>query len=138
MSSRVIFRSLVHRIAAHPDILPTYTSGCESCGWAAEPSTDGESVDMECLAHAGRSGHRQFTRTVTGRAFVVREGEKGTPPALPADWRRGAAGAEADVLASAPASSASAAPRPAPCRTPTPSSPSGDLFVPGGPASARP
>ncbi|WP_103515311.1 hypothetical protein [Streptomyces sp. SM10] len=80
MSPRVIVRSLVHRIAAHPDILPTYAANCTSCHWTAEPSKDGEAVDVKCLEHAGRSGHRQFMRTVTGRAFVVREGESDEPP----------------------------------------------------------
>ncbi|PVC62978.1 hypothetical protein DBP15_28580 [Streptomyces sp. CS065A] len=78
--SRAVFRSLVHRIAAHPDIPLTYTASCESCSWKAEPSADGEAVDVACMGHSGRSNHRQFTRTATGRAFVVREGEDPKPP----------------------------------------------------------
>ncbi|HWU06959.1 MAG TPA: hypothetical protein VN520_11340 [Streptomyces sp.] len=80
MSPRLLLRSLVHRITAHPDIPPTYTARCTSCGWHPDPSTSGERVDVLCMEHAGRSGHRQFKRTVTGMAFVVREGEDGKPP----------------------------------------------------------
>ncbi|MEU0159861.1 hypothetical protein ABZ154_13700 [Streptomyces sp. NPDC006261] len=79
--SRAVFRSLVHRITAHPDMPLTYTASCVSCAWKAEPSADGEAVDVQCMGHSGRSNHRQFTRTVTGRAFVVREGEDPKPPA---------------------------------------------------------
>ncbi|ARI52213.1 DUF7848 domain-containing protein [Streptomyces bacillaris] len=81
MSPRTVLRSLMHKIVTHPDVPATYTARCVSCGWTAEASTDGEAVDMECLTHAGRSNHRQFARTVVGRAFVVREGEEGRPPA---------------------------------------------------------
>ncbi|WP_440573057.1 DUF7848 domain-containing protein [Streptomyces sp. AC154] len=80
MSPRTILRSLVHRIVAHPDIAPTFTAHCACCGWTAEPSTDGEHIDVECIEHAGRSNHRRFTRIVTGSAFVVRENESDYAP----------------------------------------------------------
>ncbi|MHB0899482.1 DUF7848 domain-containing protein [Streptomyces californicus] len=83
MSTRTILRSLVHKIVTHPDVPPRFAARCVACGWVAESSTDDESVDMECLAHAGRSNHRQFTRTVVSRAFVVREGESPEPPPAP-------------------------------------------------------
>lgn len=79
MSPRTVIRRLVHRIVAHPDIPATYTARCTSCGWNPAPSPIGEAIDVLCMEHAGRSGHRQFKRTVTGLAFVLREGEAPQP-----------------------------------------------------------
>ncbi|MFJ6463475.1 hypothetical protein ACIQM0_21020 [Streptomyces sp. NPDC091387] len=78
MSTRTLFRSVVHTIAQHPDTV-TYDASCLHCPWTAKPSKDGGNVDAECMEHAGRSNHRQFRRTATGLAFVVRAGEDPVP-----------------------------------------------------------
>jgi hypothetical protein len=75
MSPRTVIRSVVHRIAPHPDTDVTFEAECLSCSWRATPSTDDKAVDVELMGHAGVSNHRGFRRVVTGFAFVVRSGE---------------------------------------------------------------
>jgi hypothetical protein len=82
MSPRVVIRSLVHRIISHPDISTSFSAKCGSCSWATSKvsARSEEAVDVECMTHAGRSNHRQFTRLHSSLAFVVREGEDLVPP----------------------------------------------------------
>ncbi|MGW6638534.1 DUF7848 domain-containing protein [Streptomyces cyaneofuscatus] len=79
--TRAIVRHVAHTIKQHPDTKVIYAAGCQRCAWTAVSSTDTAVVDEQCLVHAGASNHRAFRRTVSSSAFVVREGEDGTPPA---------------------------------------------------------
>jgi hypothetical protein len=63
---------VLHRITEHPDTDITYEAEYLWCDRAAEPSTDSASVDVECMSHTGRSGHRSFRRVRTSFAVVVR------------------------------------------------------------------
>ncbi|OII67711.1 hypothetical protein BJP39_06380 [Streptomyces sp. CC77] len=62
----------MHRISRNPDAGETYEAKCLRCDWSVEPSPNVEAVDLACLRHAGRSGHKSFRRVVTSFAFVVR------------------------------------------------------------------
>ncbi|MGY4914633.1 DUF7848 domain-containing protein [Streptomyces sp. 900116325] len=70
--ARAAYRYVLHRITEHPDTDITYEAECLWCHWAAEPSTDSASVDVECMSHTGRSGHKSFRRVRTSFAVVVR------------------------------------------------------------------
>ncbi|MFJ3186832.1 hypothetical protein ACIPMR_11705 [Streptomyces halstedii] len=63
---------MLHRIKEHPDTEVTYEAECLWCKWTAQPSTDSEAVDVECMSHTGRSGHKGFRRIRTSFAMVVR------------------------------------------------------------------
>ncbi|MFJ9636209.1 hypothetical protein [Streptomyces sp. NPDC101178] len=78
--TRALVRHVPHTIKQHPDSTPRYEASCQRCAWVSVPSAESAVVDDQCLAHAGRSNHRLFTRTVTSFAFVVREGEESRPP----------------------------------------------------------
>jgi hypothetical protein len=64
-------RYVKNRIVRHPDC-DGYEAECLACGWTAKPSADGEAIDLECLRHAGRTGHAGFLRRCTSLAVVVR------------------------------------------------------------------
>ncbi|WP_442815869.1 DUF7848 domain-containing protein [Streptomyces sp. NBC_01768] len=66
------YRYVPHRITEHPDTDTTFEAGCLWCNWAAEPSTDSASVDVECMRHTGLSGHKSFRRVCTSFAVVMR------------------------------------------------------------------
>ncbi|WP_450373538.1 DUF7848 domain-containing protein [Streptomyces phaeolivaceus] len=65
-------RYVMHRITEHPDADVTFEAKCLHCQWKATPSTESESVDVECMSHTGRSGHAGFRRIRTSFAMVVR------------------------------------------------------------------
>ncbi|WP_455569081.1 DUF7848 domain-containing protein [Streptomyces halstedii] len=67
-----LLRYVLHRIKEHPDTEVTYEAECLWCKWTAQPSTDSEAVDVECMSHTGRSGHKGFRRIRTSFAMVVR------------------------------------------------------------------
>ncbi|MCX4866885.1 MULTISPECIES: hypothetical protein [unclassified Streptomyces] len=69
---RAAHRYALHRITEHPDTDTTFEAECLWCSWAAEPSTESASVDVECLIHTGLSGHESFRRVRTSFAVVVR------------------------------------------------------------------
>ncbi|MGW1817097.1 DUF7848 domain-containing protein [Streptomyces sp. NPDC002125] len=79
-----VLRYVTHRITQHPDTDVTFEAECLSyaCGWTAQPSQDGAAVDVECMGHSARSGHRGFRRLCTSFAFVVRAGADERPSAL--------------------------------------------------------
>ncbi|WP_392874770.1 hypothetical protein [Streptomyces sp. LN499] len=70
--ARAAYRYVLHRITEHPDTDVTYEAECLWCDWAAERSTNSASVDVECMTHTGRSGHKSFRRVRTSFAVVVR------------------------------------------------------------------
>ncbi|MFC8512530.1 hypothetical protein [Streptomyces sp. NPDC057257] len=72
MSSRTVLRYVMHRITEHPETDLTFEAECLHCKWKAVPSDDSASVDVECMAHTGRSGHAGFRRIRTSFAMVVR------------------------------------------------------------------
>ncbi|MFB6776790.1 hypothetical protein ACFCX0_05020 [Streptomyces sp. NPDC056352] len=63
--ARAAYRYVLHRITEHPGTDVTYEAGCLWCDWAAEPSTDSASADVECMSHTGRSGHNSFRHVRT-------------------------------------------------------------------------
>lgn len=67
-----VLRYVLHRITEHPNTEVTFEAECLWCKWKAEPSTESESVDVECMSHTGRSGHKAFRRVCTSFAMVVR------------------------------------------------------------------
>jgi hypothetical protein len=69
---RAAYRHVLHRITQHPDTDVTYEAECLWCDWTAQPSTDTAAVDVECMSHTGRSGHKSFRRICTSFAVVVR------------------------------------------------------------------
>ncbi|WP_438271408.1 DUF7848 domain-containing protein [Streptomyces anulatus] len=69
---RAADRYVLHQIAEHPDAKVTFEPECLWCDWQAKPSTDPEPVDVECMSHTGRSGHKSFRRLRTSFAMVVR------------------------------------------------------------------
>ncbi|TQK45268.1 hypothetical protein FBY35_6824 [Streptomyces sp. SLBN-118] len=71
---RSVMRYVKHRITQHPDTDVTFEAECLHCKWTAMPSTDGATVDVECMSHTGRSGHKGFRRLCTSFAMVVRDG----------------------------------------------------------------
>lgn len=72
MSLRAAYRYVVHRITEHPDTDVTYEAECLWCDWQAKASTDSAAVDLGCMSHTGRSGHKSFRRLRTSFAIVVR------------------------------------------------------------------
>ncbi|PWG14541.1 hypothetical protein DF268_04410 [Streptomyces sp. V2] len=73
MMVRSVMRYVEHRITQHPDTDVTFEAECLHCKWTATPATDGAAVDVECMSHTGRSGHKGFRRICTSFAMVVRE-----------------------------------------------------------------
>ncbi len=71
---RAVLRYVTHRITQHPDTDVTFEAECLHCAWMANPSEDGAAVDVECMGHTGRSGHRGFRRVCTSFAMVTRDG----------------------------------------------------------------
>lgn len=69
---RAAWRYIQQRISEHPDTDITYEAECLWCDWQAMPSTDSAAVDVNCMSHTGRSGHRSFRRIRTSFAIVVR------------------------------------------------------------------
>lgn len=69
---RAVYRYVLHKITEHPDTDITYEAECLGCGWSAQPSEDSAAVDVECMSHTGRSGHKSFRRIRTSFALVVR------------------------------------------------------------------
>ncbi|MGV9896515.1 DUF7848 domain-containing protein [Streptomyces tendae] len=51
----------------------TFEAECLHCKWTATPATDGAAIDLECMSHTGRSGHKGFRRLCTSFAMVVRD-----------------------------------------------------------------
>lgn len=72
MANRSALRYVPHRITQHPDTDVTYEAECLWCEWTAQPGTDSAAVDVECMSHTGRSGHKSFRRICTCFAVVVR------------------------------------------------------------------
>ena len=72
MSIRTAMRYVMHRITEHPDTDVTFEAECLHCKWAATPSSESASVDVECMSHTGRSGHKGYRRIRTSFAMVVR------------------------------------------------------------------
>lgn len=70
--ARTVLRYVKHRITLHPDTEVTFDASCLTCDWQATASPDDEAVDVECMAHTGRTGHGGFRRTCTSFAMVVR------------------------------------------------------------------
>ncbi|MEW1611353.1 MULTISPECIES: hypothetical protein [unclassified Streptomyces] len=70
--TRAVLRYVLHRITEHPDTDVTFEAECRHCGWSSTASTDTEAVDVECMSHTGRSGHKGFRRVRTSFATVVR------------------------------------------------------------------
>lgn len=62
----------LHRIVEHPQTDVTYEAECLWCEWRAAPSEDSAAVDVECMSHTGRSGHKSFRRLSTSFGLVVR------------------------------------------------------------------
>lgn len=71
---RAAYRYVLHRITEHPDTDVTFEAEYLWCDWQATPSTDPEPIDVECMSHTGRSGHKSFRRLRTSFAVVVRAG----------------------------------------------------------------
>lgn len=72
--TRSVLRYVKHRITQQLDTEVTFEAECEACQWKAAPSTDGATVDVECMSHTGRTGHPEFRRTCTSFAMVTRVG----------------------------------------------------------------
>ncbi|WP_093599566.1 DUF7848 domain-containing protein [Streptomyces griseoaurantiacus] len=70
--TRSVLRYVKHRIAQQPDTCMTFGAECMTCEWKAKPSTDGATVDVECMNHTGRAGHASFRRLCTSLALVER------------------------------------------------------------------
>ncbi|MFF3711726.1 DUF7848 domain-containing protein [Streptomyces phaeochromogenes] len=70
--TRAVLRYVTHQITQHPDTDVTFEAECLHCEWTARPSEDGAAVDIECMGHTGRSGHKGFRRLCTSFAMVVR------------------------------------------------------------------
>ncbi|WP_452672817.1 DUF7848 domain-containing protein [Streptomyces alboflavus] len=70
--TRSILRYTKHRITQHPDTELTFEAKCLTCDWEAAPSSDGATVDVECMSHTGRTQHDQFRRLCTSVALVER------------------------------------------------------------------
>ncbi|WP_404959446.1 hypothetical protein [Streptomyces sp. 147326] len=73
MTSSVL-RYVEHRISRHPGTDVTFEAECLRCDWQAPASDDGAAVDIECMSHAGRTGHQGFRRWCTSFAWVERTG----------------------------------------------------------------
>lgn len=71
--ARSLMRYVRHRITQHPDTDVTFEAECLHCKWTATPATDGAAVDVACMSHTGRSGHKSFRRVCTSFAMVVRD-----------------------------------------------------------------
>ena len=71
MATRSVLRHVRHRITQHPDTDVTFEAECLWCEWKAMPSTDGAAVDVECMSHTGRSGHKGFRRIWFSRRIAV-------------------------------------------------------------------
>lgn len=69
---RSILRYTKHRITQQPDTEVTFEAKCLTCGWEAKPASDGETVDVECMSHTGRTQHNRFRRLCTSVALVER------------------------------------------------------------------
>ena len=69
---RAAYRYVLQRITEHPDTDVTFEAECLWCVWKATPADDSAAVDLECLSHTGRSGHKSFRRLRTSFALVVR------------------------------------------------------------------
>ncbi|WP_327169062.1 hypothetical protein [Streptomyces subrutilus] len=72
-----VLRFVQHRIISHPRGEVTVSAQCldGDCGWSALPNPDVASVDVECMAHTGRTGHPTFARRYEDVALVERVGE---------------------------------------------------------------
>ncbi|MGW3422113.1 DUF7848 domain-containing protein [Streptomyces phaeochromogenes] len=69
---RSVLRYVQHRITQRPNTEATFAAECLACEWRATPSADGAVVDVECMAHTGRTGHGGFRRGCTSFALVER------------------------------------------------------------------
>ncbi|MPY51072.1 hypothetical protein FPZ41_21810 [Streptomyces sp. K1PN6] len=72
--TRSVLRYVKHRITQRPDIEVTFQAECQTCEWKARPSTDGTTVDVECMSHTGRTGRPGLRSTCTSFAMVTRVG----------------------------------------------------------------
>ncbi len=84
--ARAVLRYVQHRITQHPNTDMTFEAECLHCEWTARPSEDGATVDVECMGHTGRSGHKGFRRVCTSFALVLRAEGEG-PSAHPRDGK---------------------------------------------------
>ncbi|MGW3082865.1 DUF7848 domain-containing protein [Streptomyces sp. NPDC001110] len=80
--TRAVLRYVTHRITQHPDTDVTFEAECLHCEWTAHPSEDGATVDIECMGHTGRSGHKGFRRVCTSFA-IPRQSERTGPRRKP-------------------------------------------------------
>ncbi|MGW0362663.1 DUF7848 domain-containing protein [Streptomyces sp. NPDC002990] len=71
-----LLRYVTHRIVSHPQGEVTVSAQCldGACGWTAGPITDVASVDVDCMAHTGLTGHPTFARRYEDVALVERVG----------------------------------------------------------------
>lgn len=65
------YRYGLQRIVEHPNTEVTHEAECLWCNWT-HTSTDSAAVDLECISHAGLSGHRGFRRILTSFSMAVR------------------------------------------------------------------
>ncbi|CAL9380559.1 hypothetical protein SUDANB120_01048 [Streptomyces sp. enrichment culture] len=72
-----VLRFVQHRITRHPQAEITASAQCldPDCGWSALPTGDVASVDVECMAHTGRTRHTTFARQYEDVALVERIGD---------------------------------------------------------------
>lgn len=72
-----LLRFVQHRIISHPDGEVTVSAQCldGACGWVAGPIADVAQVDIDCMAHTGRTGHPTFARRFEDVALVERTGK---------------------------------------------------------------
>lgn len=72
-----VLRFVQHRIISHPEGEPTVSARCLSgdCDWSASPTADVASIDVDCMAHTGKTGHPTFARRYEDVALVERVGE---------------------------------------------------------------
>ncbi|WP_446459148.1 DUF7848 domain-containing protein [Streptomyces parvus] len=80
--TRAVLRYVTHRITQHPDTDVTFEAECLHCEWTARPSEDGAAVDIACMGHTGRSGHKGFRRLCTSFAMIVRVDSDERPESL--------------------------------------------------------
>ncbi|WP_436738555.1 DUF7848 domain-containing protein [Streptomyces sp. BBFR102] len=74
-----------HRITQQPDTEVTFAAKCLMCAWAAEPASDGATVDVACMSHTDRTGHARFRRLCTPVALVERA--EMTYGSMAKEWR---------------------------------------------------
>lgn len=74
MSSRAVYRHVLHTIRHVPEGGVIYEAFCVTagCGAASGPHDEQEATQDWALRHTGRAGHDLFRRAVTDHAKVTR------------------------------------------------------------------